>query len=155
MFIIKMQDIDNVKPYLDPKLVRALEFLQNVDLQKLTPGEITIDSRELFARVGGYITEDFAEKNPEKHFDYIDVQCMVAGTESIGVGSVDPTMDIIINKKSEDDIVFYNHCTDEQFYTLQAGEMMVLFPWEVHRPGCIVADKAAEVVKKVVVKVKI
>ena len=77
------KDIEKLLPYVSERLQKALAYVAVTDFSKVENGEYEIDGRNVFARVNTYDTEPKAERRPEKHNDYIDVQFVARGEEAI------------------------------------------------------------------------
>ncbi|MEG0798776.1 MAG: YhcH/YjgK/YiaL family protein [Acidaminococcaceae bacterium] len=154
MISTNLQHINELLPYVSLRLGIALVYLRDTDFSQLATGEYEISGRKVFARVNTYDTEPQELKKPEAHGEYIDVQFLVAGTERIGYCPVKPEYRVSEDCLAEKDVAFYEQVTHENYLTLEAGDIGVFFPWEIHRPGCAVGPNSTQVTK-VVVKVKI
>ncbi len=148
-----IKEADKWQPYLSERLGQGLRFLQSTDLAALAKGKHAIDGELVFASVDEYETKPRGEKQGETHDLYIDIQCVAKGREWIGVSALTPVLPIADDRRPEQDLIFYERVEEETAVLLQPGEFVVLFPWEVHCPGCQVEQ--AETVKKIVVKVKV
>ena len=93
------------------------------------------------------------DRRPEKHFQYIDIQVLGAGRESIGYTDVENVGSLTEDRREKDDVVFYGSTRKENFVKLEKGDFAIFFPWEVHRPNCWFGE-GPETVKKIVVKVR-
>lgn len=146
-------DIAKLLPYVSERLQKALTYVAETDFSKLANGEYEIDGRNAFARVNTYATEPKAERRPEKHNDYIDVQFVAAGKEAIWYTPLTSACVETENRAEKEDVIFYAEPQEKNFVTLAAGDFAIFFPWELHRPNCN-AEEAAAQVQKIVVKVK-
>lgn len=145
------QDIEKLLPYVGEGLQKALRYIAATDFSMLANGEYEIDGRKVFARVNTYTTEPKAERRPEKHNKYIDVQFVARGEESIWYTPLRPECVEIENKAEKDDVIFYADPGELNQAQLRAGDLAIFFPWELHRPNCT-AEGPSDV-QKVVVKV--
>lgn len=129
---------------------KALEYLMGRDFTKMDPGTYAIDGKEIYAMVMDITTCPVADKRPEIHKDYVDVQFVAQGREMLGfapdVGDLS-----ITDGKEESDIYFYNDVGDESYLVATKGCYNIFFPNDIHRPGCMVEHP--DKVRKVVVKV--
>ncbi len=134
-----------------PGLKKAFSFLQMFAQKPLPPGRYEIDGNRVFATVMHYDTEDETALRWECHRRYIDVQYIHAGEEHIywtnekdasGFGTYD----------EEQDVCFVQKLTGTPL-PFRAGDFMVLFPEDIHKPKCRIGVPLA--VKKVVVKVEL
>lgn len=147
------KDISSILPYVSSDLQKALQYILQTDFSRVDNGEYEIDGRKIFARVNTYTTEEKALKKPESHNEYIDVQFLGRGSETIWYCPKNEEQIVIEDRAASDDLLFYADAREKDCVNLQAGDFAVFFPWELHRPGCICGKDAAEV-QKIVVKVK-
>ena len=146
-------DIAKLLPYVSERLQKALAYVAETDFSKAANGEYEIDGRNVFARVNTYDTEPKAERRPEKHNDYIDVQFVAAGSEAIWYTPLTKACVETENKAAKEDVIFYAEPGEKNCAVLNAGDFAIFFPWELHRPNCSVGENPAHV-QKIVVKVK-
>ncbi len=106
----------------------------------------------MFARVNTYETEPMEQRRPEKHNQYIDVQYIAAGCETVWYTPLTPDCAEIENRAEKDDVIFYAPAGEKNCAVLNAGDFAIFFPWELHRPNC--ACGAPCHVQMIVVKVK-
>ena len=142
--------LENIKNYEGlGRVYTALEFLANTDFSKVELGRYELQGDDIFYMVQRYET-DPDKTISEAHKKYIDIQFMVSGKEIVGVAPIEncgkPT-----EEKPENDYCLYE--CDTQPVKITDGEFVVLFPSDVHLPGC--ADGEPMDVKKIVVKVKV
>lgn len=134
---------------LGERIEKALQFLQDTELDDLQPGRIDIDGDNIFALVQKYTTKDITEGKWETHRRYLDIQYMVRGSESFGFVNIDylePTEEY----SEEKDIEFLKGEGD--FLQLNDEEFVIVFPNDAHMPG--IAVEQIEEVFKIVIKVK-
>ena len=129
-------DIAKLLPYVSERLQKALAYVAETDFSKIENGEYEIDGRNVFARVNTYETEPKAERKPEKHNDYIDVQFVAQGNETIWYTPLTGDCVEIENKAAKDDVIFYADPAEKNCAVLNAGDFAIFFPWELHRPNC-------------------
>lgn len=147
------KDIEKLLPYVSERLQNALAYVAATDFSKVENGEYEIDGRNVFARVNTYDTEPKAERRPEKHNDYIDVQFVARGEEAIWYTPLTADCVETENKAEKEDVIFYADPQEKNCAVLNSGDFAIFFPWELHRPNCSV-EKIASNVQKIVVKVK-
>lgn len=147
------KDIEKLLPYVSERLQKALAYVAAADFSKVENGEYEIDGRNVFARVNTYDTEPKAERRPEKHNDYIDVQFVARGEEAIWYTPLTDACVETENKAEKEDVIFYADPQEKNCAVLNSGDFAIFFPWELHRPNCSV-EKIANNVQKIVVKVK-
>ena len=105
-------------------------------------------SNGVFVTVSSYQTKESGMY--EAHRKYIDIQYILDGSERIDVADVEK-MRITQDYAEDKDLVFGE--AEGTPYYLNAGQYLVLYPEEAHRPGM----KAGSVgtVKKAVIKVPV
>lgn len=136
--------------YLHPKLIDIIntvkERLHNAGFTE----EKTDIEENVFVISAQAMTEPLADRQSEFHNNFIDVQILLEGQETFGYGY--KGYDSISEDKLEQhDVAFIDTVVDEQYVTLQAGDYVVFYPHQPHRP-LICVDKP-EAIKKIVVKI--
>ena len=134
---------------LSPRIALAFDYLRGTDFRRAATGTFEIDGRRVYAIVQEYATLDRTQGTWEAHRRHIDLQYVVSGTERIGYahvnrlapGRYDEAKDLLPLSGEGD------------FLTLGAGDFMLLFPEDAHMPR--IAVNAAEIVRKVVVKIAV
>lgn len=141
--------IDHVKNYAGlGRVSTALEFLAATDFSQTELGRYELDGDNIYYMVQEYTTE--AKPYAEAHEQYIDIQYLLAGKESIGVAPLSTEKTLVEVKEGKD---CWLYACDTQPVTLEAGQFMVLYPNDIHRPGDLAGEPGR--VRKVVVKVKV
>lgn len=136
-----------IKDKLNKRVVEGLEYLSSVDFSKLEDGRHEINEN-MYVNVQTYETKEDALF--EAHRDYIDIQYIINGEEKIGVTPYSECSEAIPYDK-EKDIEFLNG--DGEYYPLHAGEYMILYPEDAHKPS--ISLKTKSTVRKAVVKVRV
>lgn len=131
---------------------RAFEYLTNTDLTKLPAGRYEIDGDNVYIMVQDAALKPWSEGRWEAHKVYADIQAVIEGYECIGYASVEDAP-IETPYAPENDLLFYKEM-EGNGAIVRAGEMMVLFPSDAHRP-CMQPAEGVTAVKKAVVKVKL
>ena len=142
--------------HIDPQLYdypgfrQALTYLAG--LSAFPPvGQADIDGQEVFASVQSYDTKPHGDIPWECHRDYIDIQFLFSGQEKVGVM---PTAEVPgFEYDQANDIAFAREKPEGTWVPLTAGDFVVLFPEDAHRPRGYFAE-APEAVEKIVVKVR-
>jgi YhcH/YjgK/YiaL family protein len=133
---------------LNPNLDKGLQFLEKVSPDALPEGRTPIDGDRVFAIVSTYVTQESTDVPFEAHRKYIDIQCLLKGSETIFWMPIEMLKEK--EKYSPDgDIVLF---AGPQGNALQIDPtyFVVLFPKDAHKPGCIQGAPGA--VRKLVVK---
>ena len=134
---------------LSPRIALAFDWLRGLDFRHATNGTVEIDGRQLYAIVQEYETLDRTQGTWEAHRRYIDLQCVVAGTERIGYAHVNR----LTPGRYDEERDFLPLSGEGDFLTLGPGDFMLLFPEDAHMPR--IAVSASEIVRKVVVKIAV
>ena len=154
MIVGKLASVRAELAYYPEAIRKGISFLLENDIKGLAPGSYEIDGKDIFAKVAEYETQPIAERRPERHEKYVDIQCIVEGAEQIGCGLLEDAGKVDHDAMEESDILYYDAkegMREETFLALPTGGFAVLFPWDVHRPNCRFGENTH--VKKVVVKV--
>ena len=105
-----------------------------------------------YVSVQEYTTKARSEAKYEAHKKFIDIQLILSGRELIAVTPIEK-MEIKDEYNEAKDVMFFHHndeCTD---YVLEAGDLLILYPQDVHMPGVCVNERS--LVRKIVVKVPV
>lgn len=134
-----------IKDKLNERVIEGLVYLKSVDFSKIEDGRHEINEN-MYVNVQTYQTKDDALF--EAHRDYIDIQYVIEGEEKIGVADYSNCSEAVAYDK-EKDIEFLNG--EGEYYPLRAGEYMVLYPQDAHKPSISIDNQST--VRKAVVKV--
>lgn len=147
-----LKNTDSESQFYAPALQKGLVYLKNTDLQSLSTGKHLIDGENLFAVVSDYTTEKKDRRRAEAHKKYIDIQYIHSGKEVLGCSFLTAENRVLENRLEADDVIFYD-AKQETDILLTPGCYAIVFPDDIHRPGCTAGNAAS--VRKVVVKIKI
>jgi biofilm protein TabA len=138
--------------HLYPEAVQqGLAYIKQTDFSKLQDGKYEIIGDQMYALVIEATTQPLAEKVPESHVIYTDIQFLLSGEEIIGFAEKSDAHVLAENELDTRDMLLYKEVVDESILLLNAGMYAVFFPWEVHRPCCSVNTN--QKIRKVVVKI--
>ena len=151
MIFGSIQNLETDRCVLPAALVRGLEYLRDTDFSKLEPGRYEIDGTAIFALVQEYRPAPKEEKKPEAHRKYLDIQYVFQGSEIICYGLENRMNEVLEDLLAEKDLLFFKSVQNEMDLILIEGMYVILFPQDIHRPGCRYGDGGQ--VKKVVVKI--
>ena len=145
--------IENAKLYtgLSESIAKGLEIIQDKSLFEKEDGKYEIDGDNLFILVQHYTTKDKEEMLFEAHKNYIDIQAIIDGEETIGYALTE-TLKVVQPYKP--DVTKY---ADPPVFTevkLAKGMFAIFYPDDAHKP-CYDYRAGKSNVHKVVVKVKI
>lgn len=152
MIIGKLGEATEEK-YLPEPLQIGLQALRNQDWMEMPPGRHEVRGEDIFILLSDYETEEWERRKPESHNDYLDIQYVVDGRERIGWSIMADTCTVEEDCRPERDLVYYRSVGNETLVLMEQGMFAILFPEDVHRPGCTVLD--TEKVRKAVVKIRL
>lgn len=145
----------SLMPYLPAELQTAIRYVIthfNADTQ---PGKYDIDGDRQFVLISNDTTSARMARRAEYHARYLDIQIVLAGQEGMSFSNLSagaPETDALADK----DIAFLpagDAGLQEKTIILNAGDFVVFYPGEVHKPLCAVGEPAP--VKKAVVKMRV
>lgn len=138
--------ISNASIYKDiPKEVLNYKL----DLNNFKAGKFEIDGDQLFG-IGLEYQTDVAEKGLwEAHRKYIDLHYIIEGEENIYISDI-KNMDEV--NDYQDDYQLFEGEPDQKVF-LQAGDIIMLYPHEVHKTS--IKSSQVSNVKKIVYKIVI
>ena len=137
---------------ISKRVNEALEYLEGLNVTGADAGKKVIVNDNFFYSVHSYETKSADECKLESHREYIDIQLMIDGEESMEV--VDTSkLTIKENYDEKKDVMFWNIPRRMAKITLRAGDYIVLYPENAHR-GAATIKKITHVLK-IVGKVKI
>jgi biofilm protein TabA len=137
----------NMNPALWDK---AFAFLNNTNLDTLSPGKYPIQGDDLFASVTISPTKEFDKTNWESHKKYIDLQYVISGKEKIGVA---PLSSATVTKPYDEAKDVANYSADGIFHLAEPTVFFLFFPTDVHRPNVKVEGIDSD--KKIVLKIRV
>jgi YhcH/YjgK/YiaL family protein len=146
----------NLRDWRKLKGVKGLEagfqFLERDDLATLPLGRHDIVGDSVYVILQKPRTRPPSEGKFEAHQNYIDIQCLIAGEEVIGITPVE-NLKVTTPYDPAKDIAFY--AVPEKFgkIPLNPGQFTVLFPADGHLPLCPAGNPME--IHKAVVKVKL
>lgn len=137
----------------------AIRQLAALDVFHMQPGTYPLDgydAKDAYFMVMDLDTIAFDERPPEIHREFIDIQYMPEGNETIGFAPETGNNPIQAGTDPEKlmrerDILFYDSAEYESVLHMAPGSIAIFFPWDVHRPAC--AEGAPRKVRKAVGKI--
>ena len=147
-----LDKIENSSKYfsLGKRFEMGFRYLLDTNLSELAEGRYDIKGDEVFVLLSSYETKTPAEKLPESHRKYADIQFIVSGNENIGYAHLE-NQKIKIDYNETKDIIFYDEVSF--YFKLPQGKFAVFLPDDIHMPGII--DGEVGMIKKAVVKVRL
>ena len=135
---------------LHPLFPAVAAFLAGMNGQAAPEGRTDLQGDELYVSSSPQARTRPASEAPlEAHRTYIDVQVILAGTDTIGWSPLEACQAPSVPYDTAQDIVFFG-ATPVNLITVPAGHLVVFFPEDVHAP--LIGN--GQLVKKLVVKVK-
>lgn len=113
-------------------------------------GRYDIDGDNVFCVLMTPETEPREDRKTEIHRDYLDIQIILEGEETFGY-SIETPQALLDKPEYTNDVLLFNEVSNESFMSLRAGDFIIFYPGEAHRPQC--ATKAPMTVRKAVIKV--
>lgn len=136
---------------LKEKLAEAIAFMENVKFDEMEVGKHVIND-DFFLLIQKYDSKEPDAGRFESHKNYVDIQYVVEGKESIGIAAV-TAMKVSEAYIPERDVEFYEEPEEAAEFILTAGGYAILYPADAHKPGIRVGESVP--VKKMVGKVRI
>lgn len=141
-----------LKSLPDP-IQKAIKYLQETNFSILEKGKHSIQGEDMFAVITEYRTRPKSELNAESHKKYLDIHFVISGEEIIGVAPKSFENRSIREYSKNDDSTLYNEVKNEVDAPILTRNYAILFPEEIHRPGCDYKGRGN--VKKAIVKVSV
>lgn len=144
---------DNLNLYCAPGslLHRALVYARDV-APGVPDGRIEIEGARLYASVASYATGSREERRFEAHKKYIDVQVLLEGEECIEV-SLERDLATLESYDAQREVMFLKAPEHVASLPMRPGWFAILYPHDIHRPGCHLGGKRN--VRKIVMKVAV
>ncbi len=139
--------IKNLSSYRDllPGIAAVEVFLRDTDLTSLTAGKIQLGGG-VVCNVNRY--EPKPESKWEAHRNYIDLQYVVSGAETMVYASLDDASDAG-DYNAEKDLQFFGGAARAVSMDFGDGDFALFFPQDVHMPGLKNSAADGEVLKLV------
>ncbi|HHF3839991.1 TPA: N-acetylneuraminate anomerase [Haemophilus influenzae] len=143
----------NFKVGLPKVIAEVCDYLNTLDLNALENGRHDIND-QIYMNVMEPETAEPSSKKAELHHEYLDVQALIRGTENIEVGATYPNLSKYEDYNEADDYQLCADIDDKFTVTMKPKMFAVFYPYEPHKPCCVVNGKT-EKIKKLVVKVPV
>ena len=151
--IISSLTSPNFKVGLPKVIAEVCDYLNTLDLNALENGRHDIND-QIYMNVMEPETAEPSSKKAELHHEYLDVQVLIRGTENIEVGANYPDLSKYESYNKADDYQLCEDIDDKFTVTMKPKMFAVFYPYEPHKPCCVVNGKT-EKIKKLVVKVPV
>ena len=143
----------NFKVGLPKVIAEVCDYLNTLDLNALENGRHDIND-QIYMNVMEPETAEPSSKKAELHHEYLDVQVLIRGMENIEVGANYPDLSKYESYNEADDYQLCADIDDKFTVTMKPKMFAVFYPYEPHKPCCVVNGKT-EKIKKLVVKVPV
>ncbi|OOF60127.1 N-acetylneuraminate anomerase [Rodentibacter myodis] len=144
----------NFKVGLPKVIAEVCDYLNTLNLSELENGRHDIND-QIYMNVMEPETAEPSSKKAELHHDYLDIQVLIRGTENIEVGATYPNLVHYEEYNEADDYQLTPQEIENKFtLTLTPKMFAVFYPYEPHKPCCVVNGKS-EKIKKLVVKMPV
>jgi biofilm protein TabA len=146
--------LDQYRRYtsLSPRFAAAFEFLEKLPASQPV-GRYDIDGNNCFALVQAYITKPIDQARFETHRQYIDIQFIQAGRETMLWSPLTALTQVTQLYVAEKDVIFYATPPQRTPIDLGAGQFVIFFPTDGHAGGLECFGQSE--VRKVVIKVRV
>lgn len=140
-------------PYLPAQLKQAIQYVMANFNADSALGKFDIDGENQFVMIFNDSTSQAEERRQELHGKYLDIQIVLAGQEKMvfsNLAAPQGSAEWLEGK----DIAFLpltQQGLEEKSFIMNAGDFVVFYPGELHKPMCAVGENAP--VKKAVVKI--
>lgn len=133
-----------------PYFEGAFAFADKLIKENVPEGEY-FGENGVYAAVSEYDSK--IEENPtyENHHDYIDIQIVVSGKETLLAG-VASDASIAVEYEPDYELYYAPECF--QNITLESGKFAIFYPGDAHAPG-LAFNGVSSPIKKIVVKVPV
>ena len=148
-----LDQIDNALMYggLGERIAVGLALLSEESVLNAPLGRYEVQGKDIFFVADEYETKPASEGRFEIHRKYLDIQCVVSGTESIGYTPLEGLTEVQAYD-GDKDIAFYANTTVHSTLILRPGLFAIFWPNEPHMP-CRTAEAPCRV-RKIVVKIR-
>lgn len=145
--------IENCETYygVHPRMKEAFAFLRKCLKEPPAPGRYELAGENLYAVVFCYSPEEKEAPRLETHDWYIDIQCMVSGSEFQWY-QARKDASALSAYDAKADITFYEFTRTGSRLWLKEGMFAAYFPHDAHLPG--MCDGSEKECVRIVVKIK-
>ncbi len=150
--IIDILENSNRYLILNKGFLKAIDFLLRPDLNELPVGKHEIDGDRVYAIVAKEPGRKREDALLEIHEKYIDIQLVLAGTDTMGWKSKSSCKTTSGEYDKESDIQFFSDEPD-LWFPVERGIFVIFFPEDAHMP-LISAGQLHKVIVKVAVEHK-
>jgi biofilm protein TabA len=151
MILAKLHDEQNWKSFLNrPIFLEPFEWILK-NAETALAGIHELGKPNWFVNVHGYATQSREQCVWENHTRTVDIQYIIEGIEGIDFARVEVLGEPTLYKPETDTQKFSPESLASSHLVLNAGEFVVFFPGEAHRPKVAVGESCT--LRKLVVKI--
>lgn len=145
--------LENKNSYycVHPLIEEAFRFIDKCVEVPKAPGRYEIKGVDLYAMVQEYTPSALETPRFETHDRYIDIQCMIAGSEYQRYAPKNK-LKKTVPYDAEADIAFYAYDGNGSDLKLDTGCFVIYFPQDGHMPS--VPDGIAGRCQRIIIKIK-
>ncbi len=136
---------------LDERIQEAVEFIEKLNFDEYEKGKYVVND-DFFFMIQEYDAKEKDVARFEAHKNYVDIQYIVEGKESMEVCSVS-IMEVMNPYNPEKDVEHYHDKEGVAKLVVTKGGYAIFYPTDAHKPGVRVGDNKK--VKKIVGKVRV
>lgn len=131
----------------------AIGYCRETDVSAMGESRFLLKGEDMIALICDRVTGAAAEKLPEVHRRYAELQYVAEGSELMGYYPDRGDNELLKDCLAEKDTLYYkeNPAAEETMLLMTPGTYAVFFPEDVHRPFCQV--EKPERIKKIVIKI--
>ncbi len=148
MIIGSLQNTQRIET-IHPRFKTFFDYAKSIDWKNLELGKIGLDGDNLFVNHVVLDPKDKANAALEGHHEYIDIQLLLEGNESMGWKPLEDAKKISQPYNATKDLIFYDEECDN-YVALKPGQFAIFFPEDLHAPGI-----SEEKIHKFIAKVKV
>ncbi|MDN5471548.1 MAG: YhcH/YjgK/YiaL family protein [Enterobacterales bacterium] len=140
-------------PYLPAQLKQVIQHVMANFNADSALGKFDVDGENQFVMIFNDSTSPAEERRQELHGKYLDIQIVLAGQEKMVFSNLAAPQGRAEWLEGKD-IAFLpleQQGLEEKSFIMNAGDFVVFYPGELHKPMCAVGENAP--VKKAVVKI--
>jgi len=143
--------LENLGKYaaINANFAKAVEFLKKADLAALPLGKNEVDGDNVWVNAAEATLEALAEKKPELHRVYFDIQIPLTGEETYGLAKFDPQSAGSFDEAK--DIGFYDQAVEP--VTVKPGEFAIFYPNTCLHAPCV-SLTGTRTIRKLIAKVR-
>lgn len=140
--------LENADKYaaMHPGFAAAFQFLRTADFANMPQGRNEIDGDRLHVMIGREPGQGREKRKLEFHQQYIDIQCVIAGSDEIGWRSSARCAAIDTPYDAKREVGFYAD-RPETYLELGPNDFVIFWPEDAHAPLSGRADMIKAVVK--------